>query len=255
MRKNLRLTQAEIDRARKILGKQTETELAVAPITSFVDILVPVSPEETRHPKFGTLTSAPELRKPETALLRSRAAALEQAYCVAYTVSTIPILEVFMRCSYLVIGILLSACGAAANPEVDVMAEEQAIRELNRQWSSAATSRDIEKALTFYAPGGAALWPESPLATGTDALRALWKKGLDTPGLASLAFVSEKITIAASGELAVDQGRVEVGLDTPEGQITFLEKYITVWKKVDGQWKALYDMYNTNEPPAPAAQQ
>jgi len=50
---------------------------------------------------------------------------------------------------------------------------------------------------------------------------------------------TEKIDISASGDMAYEFGRTEVPFSFPEGDTTFKTHYIVVWKKIDGQWKAV----------------
>jgi hypothetical protein len=53
--------------------------------------------------------------------------------------------------------------------------------------------------------------------------------------------------------MAFDYGHVELALDTPQGKISEVVKYVVGWKKVDGAWKAAYDVFNSNAPAVPPA--
>ena len=48
--------------------------------------------------------------------------------------------------------------------------------------------------------------------------------------------------------MASDFGRVYSEWQTPQGVVKSTDKYLTVWKKIDGGWKVLYDAWNTNAP-------
>lgn len=145
---------------------------------------------------------------------------------------------------------LTVSCGTATTP-VDKAADEQSIRNLAVQWSAAVEKKDLDAIMSFYAPAATAAWPDAPAAHGPEAIRAAWVELLKTPGLV-LRFTPERIDVANAGDLAVDFGRVESEFDGPEGRVQDVAKYLLMWQKVDGQWKALYDSFNSNKLAAPA---
>lgn len=136
---------------------------------------------------------------------------------------------------------------SAETAAVDVAAEEQRIRELDRQWVAALEGGDAEAVVALYAPDGRMMAPNAEAAEGPDALRQAWSQLLQMPGL-SLTFQPTEIEVASNGEMAYDIGTYEMSFDGPDGTIQDEGKYITVWKKVDGQWKVAADMFNTNVP-------
>jgi uncharacterized protein (TIGR02246 family) len=143
--------------------------------------------------------------------------------------------------------------GAPAAPAVDAKAEEQAIRRLDEQWLAAAEKKDVEAAVAFYAPDATALWPDAPAAKGTDAIRKAWTDLMKVPNV-QISFTPEHIEISQAGDLATDVGTVSAEMDMPQGHVKEDAKYLVVWKKVNGSWKAQYDMFNLNAPaPAQAA--
>lgn len=144
--------------------------------------------------------------------------------------------------------VLLAGCAPGSQQGLDRQAEERAIRNRNREWSDAAKRKDVEAILSFYAPGATAAFPNHPPAVGTDSLRSLWKSDLAIPGLLSLSWQPDHIELASSGDLASDFGRVYSEWQTPQGVVKSTDKYLTVWKKIDGGWKVLYDAWNTNAP-------
>jgi uncharacterized protein (TIGR02246 family) len=159
-----------------------------------------------------------------------------------------------MRAVFLTGMLALAACGCASAPAVDVKAEEQAIRQLDDQWNAAIAKKDVEACVNFYATDGVAMWPNVAAATGTDAIRAAWTDMLKTPNL-KLVLTPEVVQIARAGDLATDVGKVQAEMDTPAGgHVMETAKYLVVWKKGNGAWKAQYDIFNANSaPPAPTA--
>ena len=126
--------------------------------------------------------------------------------------------------------------------------DEQAIRKLDKDWSAAAGSKDIDKTLSFYSDDASALPFNAPLASGKDQIRQLWAHLASLPGFA-LNFAPTKIEVAKSGDLAYDVGTFELKTSDAQGNTnTQVGKYTVVWKKQrDKQWKAVIDMFNTDK--------
>src|SRR5690606_36256938 len=110
----------------------------------------------------------------------------------------------------------------------------------------------VETIVSFYAPDGAVVWPDAPARRGHDEIRQAWTELFQTPGL-TLNFIPERIDNSDSGDMAADFGRVEAQFDGPQGRVTDVTKYVVVWRKVDGNWRVLYDTFNSNQPATPAA--
>ena len=146
--------------------------------------------------------------------------------------------------------ILASAC--AVTPKVDPIAEMHAIRAQDSRFSAAAARLDVVATAALYAPDATILPPGLPAVHGPDAIRTMLAGLFTAPGL-SITLRPQRIDIAAAGDLATDQGEVEVGMNTAEGPVIEVSKYLEVWRKVDGEWKLMYDTWNANEPAAPAA--
>jgi uncharacterized protein (TIGR02246 family) len=162
-----------------------------------------------------------------------------------------------MRAAYLqgvlggVLGLLVSGCSVASSTRtIDLKAEEQSIRQLDDQWNAAVQKKDIDAAVSFYAPDGSAMWPDAPAAKGTGAIRKAWADMFKAPNL-QVSFGPEEIKVSQSGDLATDAGWAKVEMDTPQGHVKEDAKYLVVWTKVNGAWKAAYDTFNSNAPVAP----
>lgn len=125
-------------------------------------------------------------------------------------------------------------------------ADEAAIRRLDEEWGKAATAKNLDAVVDFYAPDGSLVWPGAPAVHGSAKIRANWKELMDTtPGL-KLRFTAERIVISDDATLASDFGKVEFGHDV-DGKLTMdVGKYVVVWRKEKGAWKVLYDSYNMN---------
>lgn len=131
-------------------------------------------------------------------------------------------------------------------PTTDQTSAEDDIRKLDVDWGKAASRKDLEGVVAFYASDASVVWPGAPAAHGTADIRAAWSELMKTPGL-SLEFIPERIQIAASGDMAIDFGVVKFGHDTNAwAHLLETAKYVVVWKKIKGTWKVMYDCYNMN---------
>lgn len=123
-----------------------------------------------------------------------------------------------------------------------------AISALDAAWGEAVARRDLDALVALYDPDGTLVWPGTPAVRGADGIRAAYADMLKIPSL-GLTFTPETITVSEAGDMASDFGRVTmVSAETPGGPTTTaVAKYVVVWTLVGGQWKVLYDSWNSNE--------
>jgi len=150
----------------------------------------------------------------------------------------------------LVLAIAAFGCGPTPRA-VDTKAEEQAIRDLDTQWNASFAKKDVDASVNFYAPDAWAMWPDGPTIKGTEAIRAAWTEFFKTPNLKG-AFTPETIQVSSAGDMATDAGSLHLEMDTPKGHVVEDAKYLVVWRKVNGAWKAQYDTFNSTAPTAEA---
>jgi uncharacterized protein (TIGR02246 family) len=127
-------------------------------------------------------------------------------------------------------------------------ADEAAIRAASQEWSNAASNRDLEKAVSFYAEDATYNPPGAPLAAGKDAIRKVWTNVVAIPG-GNLRWVTSKVEVARSGDLAYDTGAYTLTKNDASGKpVTATGKYVVVWKKqADGKWKVIEDIDNPDQ--------
>jgi len=149
---------------------------------------------------------------------------------------------------------LIFALAAAAGlggcaPHADVAAEERTIRELERRWVKAVAAEDTTAIGNVYAEDGEFLPPGAPRVSGRAAVRSAWAGILKAPNL-SLTFESSKVVVSSAGDLAVATGPYKLRLDGPKGQrIEDAGKFVEAWTRVNGEWKVLGNIFNSDKPP------
>lgn len=140
---------------------------------------------------------------------------------------------------------VLNACELDGN--VDVVAEEQKIRALVGQWATVMSAKDAKASAEFYAPDGVLMPPGTPIIEGRGALTAAWQGFFAKSGF-QLKMETTKVTVAREGDLAYELGVYELVSDSEKGPVRDKGKYVVVWKKVHGNWKAAADIFNSDGP-------
>ncbi len=135
----------------------------------------------------------------------------------------------------------MAGCVAVSNPAT----VEQAIRQLDKKWVGAVARGDAATIAGLYTADGVFLTPNAPPVEGPEAIGEAWKGLMSLPNL-SLNFRPTRIDVAASGDLATDIGTYDLAYSGESGRVTDQGSYVVVWKKVNGEWKVLADIFNSN---------
>ena len=139
------------------------------------------------------------------------------------------------------------SCTSAEPERPDLQAEADAIREANQAWFAAERDGDVDAIMIHVAEGAVLLPQEAPPISGLEAIRAMYEEFVSM-GLADIGGGPEQIVVSSSGDLAYDIGTNYTVVDGPDGQIRTEGKYLGIWKKVEGQWKAVSVSWSTNTP-------
>lgn len=103
--------------------------------------------------------------------------------------------------------LLLSSCTPApppAPPDTRA-ADERALRDTETAWNKEWVAKDLEPMLSHYAEDASLLVPGMPIATGKEAIRAVYKQLLTDPNV-TLSFSAVQVEISKSGDLAYTRG-------------------------------------------------
>ena len=157
-----------------------------------------------------------------------------------------------------VAALLLPACQAGDksgnnNAEVnaaaatDAGADEQAIRGQVDRWLQLVKAKDAAGIAALYADDGAVMPPNAPIGRGRAAIQQTWASMMQAPGF-DLTFVPEQIIVSSSGDLALDRGTYRLAVSPNGTAMTDTGKYVVVWRKIGGEWKAAADIFNSDLP-------
>jgi ketosteroid isomerase-like protein len=143
--------------------------------------------------------------------------------------------------------VLVMAASVAYGAAVDRSKEEAELRAADLAWAAAAGRKDLDATVAFMAADGETLGPNEPAAKDPAAIRASWASMLG-PG-SSVDWKPVRVQVAESGELGFTRGTYTLTSNDANGKpVTDRGKYIEVWKKVDGNWKCLMDMFSSDLP-------
>ena len=133
---------------------------------------------------------------------------------------------------------------SATDPKI-----EQALRDLDAQWSNAASAKDVDKVVSFYSDDAIVLPANAPIATIKAAIRNLWSGLLTSPGV-NMNWKTTKVEVSKSGDMAYASGTYELTMNDPSGKpVNDRGKYLVVWEKqTDGKWKCGADIWNSDLP-------
>jgi len=142
--------------------------------------------------------------------------------------------------------LFLAACAAppAEEPGVDLAAEAQAIRDASAAWLAAAEARDAATIDSFFTADITTIFDgkvQEGLAAVQSSREEEWAENPD----ATVTWSTTAVEVAASGDLAFERGN---WTSDPDGAGEAPEEhgeYLTVWKKIDGQWKVQHDAGTT----------
>jgi len=148
----------------------------------------------------------------------------------------------------------LGACSQGADkPAFNTARAVDTIRTGEVNWNADWKSGDPGKVAANYAQDAVLMLPSQAPVTGLEAIRADAQKAMDDPGF-SLTFNSDKVDVAASGDLAVSRGNFTLTTTDPATKTPAKTTgtFVTVYRpQPDGAWKAVWDIATPG--PAPAA--
>jgi len=127
----------------------------------------------------------------------------------------------------------------------DNRAAQRQIRKIDRQWAATVATKDPVAIARYYTEDGAILPPNAPIAQGRSAIAKAWEGFVSLRDF-SLAFAPTKIDVAPGGAMAYEIGEYKLTFTGEGGPVTDEGKFVVVWKKTKGTWKAAADIFNSN---------
>lgn len=143
-----------------------------------------------------------------------------------------------------VVAVVVASCARTVNVEE----EARALLAVDEAWSQTARARDFDKFVSFMSPDATMMLPGSPALSGEQAIREntgpMWK----APGF-DLSWKASRAEVTASGDLGYTVGTYKLTMNNAAGvPAVDSGKFVTTWQKVNGTWKVLDDIVNSDAP-------
>jgi len=140
---------------------------------------------------------------------------------------------------------MMTAAGSASAAGLSGRAaDDRAIRELSGRWQQALLARDADGQAAMFADDGVSYHDGQEPLIGPAAVRAWESMSKTSHPKAIITSTTDAIQIAEAGDLAVQtgEGRLTNLGENGEDKKVHRQRFVTVWKKVDGQWKVAHDI-------------
>jgi ketosteroid isomerase-like protein len=155
--------------------------------------------------------------------------------------------------SLMLIGLVMAACAPQAEepqevPQIDLAAEEQAVRDVNVRWLAMVNEKNTTGIAALFMADGRVLSTTTEPAVGQAAIQA----SMDEENAANPSRVSDwsadRVLVAGSGDLAVEFGSYSSTGGGADGTVEDWGNYVTVLRKVGGEWKIDTDSAYSTKP-------
>ena len=139
-----------------------------------------------------------------------------------------------------------------AAPAVDLAAEEQAVRARSAEWLRLVQARDAAGIMATIPTADPMTMFDGEVRKGMAEIQAGLEQDIADAKNAVINWTTDEVHVAASGDMAYELGTTTADPDGDGKEPATTSKYVTVWRKVDGQWRAAVDA-GTEIKPAEAA--
>lgn len=145
----------------------------------------------------------------------------------------------------------LTAIGCA--PRVDWEAEREALRQADAEYSRLVTEKNVEGWVALYTSDATMYPPNEAAVSGIDNVRKFGSQFTALPGFAA-TFHPLQVKVSSGGDLGYTLNHAVITVTGPDGKpVTEQIRDFHVWRKqADGSWKVVIDIWNSEQPAAPA---
>jgi uncharacterized protein (TIGR02246 family) len=134
--------------------------------------------------------------------------------------------------------------GCAAKKEetaVDIAAVQQAIKDRSAAWMQAVQAKDAATVAGSFYSKEAMVAYDGSVSRGRAAIQASLETDFASSPETTISWTSNAVNVAASGELAYELGTITRDPDGAGPQPAMTGAFVTVWRKIEGEWYAVAD--------------
>ena len=125
--------------------------------------------------------------------------------------------------------------------------DADAIRNIEDQWVAAIKAKDIDKIVSFCSTDIVIMDANVPISGGHQAVRQSYSSPADDTTSVSHLETVDAIVVSASGDLAYTRGTAQQSRNTPNGIINESIKWVSIYKKINGEWKVIVNIWNSDK--------
>jgi ketosteroid isomerase-like protein len=147
---------------------------------------------------------------------------------------------------FLFTSFILTGCNRTSI--IDIRAEADILKKIHNQWEDAIKTRDAGKYMSSFAPGAVVMNANAPVCVGLPSIRnslEIWFSDT-TNFLDSFKSTIDTLEISSAGDLAYMRGHQKLNIGTAEGIVEVTDKWVTIFRKINGEWKAIVDIWNSD---------
>lgn len=145
------------------------------------------------------------------------------------------------------LALTLTSCTVEKPAEVNTRNEAKTVQGLSQEWLKAEMAKDIPKIMSYYAEDAMEMASNTPVIIGKEPIQKWYETWLKPEGV-TMTFATEEVKVSTSLDMAVERGTYHFVQNTASGQVEDTGKYVTVWKKVKGEWKVAIDSATSDLP-------
>jgi ketosteroid isomerase-like protein len=142
-----------------------------------------------------------------------------------------------------------------AAPQLAPMsAEECAVWERERSFAAALEAHDAAAFAAHLHAGAVFIGGRGELSRGAEAVQRDWSAAIRGEGF-QLRWYPQRVVIGGDPDVAHSRGPFWIESSAPDGTPRFvLGQFVSVWRRVDGEWKVLFDGGGGRPEPASVAE-
>ena len=139
--------------------------------------------------------------------------------------------------------ILASLAFGCSEPKVDTKAEAEKIMKLSQEWSQSASTKDVEKVVSYWPDDAVLMSAGQPALEGKAAIKQMVEESFKTPGFA-ISWQPKKVVVSENGDMAYLIEDSQVSFSDSTGKVTTMNNQaVSIWRKQpDGSWKNVVDI-------------
>lgn len=145
-----------------------------------------------------------------------------------------------MRVLLLLLFVFAAAC---STKKIDKQAEGEKLMQLSREWSTAASSSDVERTVAYWDDSAFLMSANQVPLRGKHAIREMVEGSFKIPGF-KISWEPESVVVSDNGDMAylIENSQVSV-TDSTGKTVTQNNKAVSIWRKQkDGNWKNVVDI-------------